>query len=45
MKNPQGESIGDENESKEDMVEMAELDRLELERLTLGGVAAVNKQI
>ena len=44
MQNPQGESIGDE-ESKEDMVEMAEMDGFELERLTQGGVAAVNKQI
>ena len=45
MQNPQGESMGDEEESKEDIVELAENDRLELERLTQGGVAAVNKQI
>lgn len=37
--------MGDEEESKEDIVELAENDRLELERLTQGGVAAVNKQI
>ena len=34
MQNPQGESMGDEEESKEDIVELAEIDRLELERLT-----------
>ena len=37
--------MGDEEESKEDIVELAENDRLELERLTQGGVAAVNKQV
>ena len=34
MQNPQGESMDDEEESKEDIVELAEIDRLELERLT-----------
>ena len=35
--------MGDEEESKEDIVELAENERFELERLTQGGVAAVNK--
>ena len=46
MQNPQGESIGGEEEENRNDADLADNmnQRMELQRLTQGGVAAVNNQ-